>query len=284
MPTIRKKPKPNPIRQNLSANNFRGKRRITPTNFPLSNVHSEASGLTVLEKAYLPDIDLEFWSELRLAWCRLWKQAEDTGASLIPAITRHTETGWHVEERSVPFKIPLIHKAKGRATKYLPDSISRIVPITIHAPADREAAFFLTAEIITLSWSTADTVNRHSHSIWHVGDGTADGTVEAFFTAPRLLSEEVRQAAKAAGSKKWRAARDERIRVIEQVRTQIPITKTVFGVGAGEELRRIALVKPQHRVRLAKRDPNSLSREDVIDGYWDEAVRLGLSRPQRVKI
>ncbi len=74
-----------------------------------------------------------------MAWCRFCQQAKDAVAPLIPVLTHHTETGWRVEETSFPLKIPLIHKAKGRATKGFPNSISRIVPVTIHAPADRAA-------------------------------------------------------------------------------------------------------------------------------------------------
>jgi hypothetical protein len=151
-------------------------------------------------------------------------------------------------------------------------------------PGAVQAAFFLTAEIITLSWSTAERVSHHSHSIWHIENSTPEEAIEAFINAPRILADEAREAAKTADSTKWRKAKRERRRVIEQVRSLIPITKSVFGVGEGEELRRVALVKPQQRVKLVKCDPSALSRDDVIDGYWDEAVRLGLPRPQRVKI
>ncbi|KAA9006228.1 MULTISPECIES: hypothetical protein [Sphingobium] len=139
MPTIRKKLKAKSVSQNLSPKNLNGKWRLAPASFALSTVNSEASELTAFEKAYLSDVDPEFWSELRMAWCRFCQQAKDAVAPLIPVLTHHTETGWRVEETSFPLKIPLIHKAKGRATKGFPNSISRIVPVTIHAPADRAA-------------------------------------------------------------------------------------------------------------------------------------------------
>lgn len=283
MPTIRKKPK----MRRSPKNSLRKVARPQISAFlhgpPLTADKCE-DPRAGFEIAYLSDSNEDFWNELRLALGQLSNEAERAGTPLALVLTRHSDSGWEVEDRPDPFDVPRILKAKGLASKGAMHSISRIVPITTHAPEDSQADFLLAAEIITLRWGAGDTPAYSPHSIWHVGDGGPRATIEAFFDAPRLLADEARQAAKAAGNRKWRDARSERKRVILQVRSQMPVTKSVFGVGAGEELRRIALVKPQQRVKFAKRDPNAVSREDMIDGFWDEAFRLGLPRPQRVKI
>jgi len=202
----------------------------------------------------------------------------------MPILTRYSEADWDVRRRSDAFDVAKMHKARRRAEKGLGNCISRIVPITPHAPDHWDADFYLTAEIITLSWISDDAPAYSPHDIWHVEDSSAQGIIDAWLNAPALLAKEMRRAAKEARSVKWRSAKNERKRVLDQIHRLMPITKSVFGKGAGEEIRRIALVKPQQQVKLAKGDPAALARMDLTDRFWDEAYQRGLPRPQYVKI
>jgi hypothetical protein len=250
-----------------------------------SRISSAPINLDDAEKFYLPDTDQEFWCELELGLLRFTKEAEEAGSRLQLTLTRHRDTAWGVATRATPFDLKFILKSKKRVADDEGHSISRIVPLAIQTPTDSPASFLLTAEIVTLHIELGYGKSMPLHSVWPVEDGGFEKVISAFIDAPRRIRQETFKLIRAAeGSGEWIEAKPERQRVIKQVHLLMPVKKSVFAYGRGDQLRQAALIKPEQRAKHAKRDPNALSRDDVIDGFWDEAFRLGLPRPQRVKI
>lgn len=234
------------------------------------------------EMTYLPDSHKGYWYGFKQDCLRHFSEKVDP--SITPRLIRYHEADWSSMYRFIPVDIPRILKAKKRAVPDAGHSISRIVTIARHATENADYDFYLAPEIVSLVWSTDGVLPDASHPVWEVDDGTTASIIDAFCKAPELLRGEAVSEAKAAASKSWRRSKYDRRRVIYQVRLQTPIKKCVFGSGQGAELVQKALVTPMQRVNFLRRNPDTLSREDIIDRLWGEAYGDSPDRPQRVKI
>lgn len=234
------------------------------------------------ERTYLPDNDSNYWHDFKIDIIRYISENVDPLATF--SLIRYREADWSSMYRYIPIDVPRILKSKRRCVPDTGHSMSRIVTVARHAPDGADYDFYLAPEIVSLVWSTHSVLSDASHPVWEVGDGSVTALIDAFIDAPALLRKEAAREAKLARSKAWRGTKDDRARVLDEVRVQIPIKKSVFGTGQGEELVQRALLKPMQHIKFWRRDPDTLSREDVIDDRWDNAFRHGLDRPQRVKI
>ena len=234
------------------------------------------------KKAYLAENDQDSWNELH-SHCRSMF-ADRAHLTIVPALVRYRETHWAVMERQVAVDIREILKARKRAVPETGHSISRIVFAARHMPEGSEVPFYIAPEIVSLVWSADGVMPNASHPTWDVDNGSAASLIDAFCNAPALLAKEAKLAANAANIKLPKGSRSERSRALDQIRMLLPLKKGVFGVGEGDELIQHALVKPLACNKVLKRDPDALSREDVMYLQWDEAFQRGLPRPQRVKI
>ncbi|WP_267396577.1 MULTISPECIES: hypothetical protein [unclassified Sphingomonas] len=219
-------------------------------------------------------------------------------------VVSRSEAPWESPGSKSRLDIKQIRKRLNAIRKQSPDSISQIVTAAGVSAIEGEA-FGYCARIETLvldlgegqtSASAERTTPRTSigslvhqpplemHSTDDPDDDAIRTTVIRFYKAREYLraaSTEIAKTLKSHAFKEHRLAR--RLGTF-QMDLLLPLPQAFLGAGAGETILKIALTAPVQRAKNAKKVEGSISREELIDLLWRDALANNRNAPPFVNL
>lgn len=216
------------------------------------------------------------------------------------ALTFWHDPGWDVPSHHPRLDVARMLKAKREIAREEPNSISRIAVGCMPSPDGQGFAF--APAIATISLATFDPITSSKRSIAMRRRSGLTIIHRKQRTAPtaddvrKLLSSlcdparDLRRIANVEVEKRnlpdWGKSRRERELSLLQIGTLLPIPKAMFASGACLDALDHCLIEPMTQLKRVKRSGQCLSRDDVVDLWWQHALDANglISRPPNVRM